>query len=47
MPFLLSIYICLFSQLTTSKNYEDNKKVIAYAIYGVIGVVYVLFGLIF
>ncbi len=47
MPFLLSIYICLLSHLTVSKTYEDSKKVVAYAVYGVIGVLYLLFGIIF
>lgn len=47
MGALISIYIFLFAHLTKDKDFTKKEKDIAFIVFGLIGVVYVLTRIIF
>lgn len=46
MPVLISIGIILFSHLTVDRDFSESEKVTSYAVFGVLFVLYVIFGII-
>lgn len=47
MPILIAIVIVVFSHLTLDKDFPENVKTVAYTVYIIIAILYVLFGLAF